>query len=103
MDGGAGVPWRAIESCAELCQIFDALFLATENTRLLPGGEEPVYLPADASCAHDRIVFRHDYVASALHEIAHWCIAGAARQLRLGALALQPSPVMPGVNRCRAS
>lgn len=71
---------RAIASSAELCALFDALFLETENTRLLAGGEEPVYLPADATHPHHRIVFRHDWLASALHEIAHWCIAGTARR-----------------------
>lgn len=65
---------------AELCALFDELFLATENTRLVPGGEEPLYVPADARRPWHRIVFRHDYLASALHEVAHWCIAGAARR-----------------------
>jgi elongation factor P hydroxylase len=74
-------PTRAIADAAELCALFDALFLETENTCLLAGGEEPVYLPADAAHPHHRIVFRHDWLASALHEVAHWCIAGAARRL----------------------
>ena len=65
---------------ATLIELFDREFLATENTRLEGGGEEPVYLPADARCANHRIVFRHDYAASALHEVAHWCIAGSARR-----------------------
>ena len=60
--------------------LFDGLFLASENTCLLQGGAEPVYLPADADHPQNRIVFRLDYAASALHEIAHWCIAGAARR-----------------------
>lgn len=63
-----------------LCEVFDALFLAAENTRLLAGGDEPVYLPADGEHAQDRIVFRLDYAQSALHEVAHWCIAGSARR-----------------------
>ncbi len=67
--------------CDALCALFDALFLESENTRLVKGGEEPVYLPADAGCAEHRVVFRLDYVPSALHEIAHWCIAGPARRL----------------------
>ncbi|MFM7274442.1 MAG: elongation factor P hydroxylase [Gammaproteobacteria bacterium] len=67
-------------SAASVCALFDALFLPTENTRLLAGGEEPLYLPAGTAGAPARIVFRHDYVASALHEVAHWCIAGAARR-----------------------
>jgi hypothetical protein len=73
-------PARAITDAAELCALFDAQFLETENTRLVGGGEEPVYLPADASHPYHRIVFRHDWIASALHEVAHWCIAGAARR-----------------------
>jgi elongation factor P hydroxylase len=64
-----------------LCALFDGLFLPGENTRLLSGGEEPVYLPADQLSPHHRVVFRHDYVSSALHEVAHWCIAGPARRL----------------------
>lgn len=67
-------------SAAALCALFDAVFLPTENTCLLGGGEEPVYLPAEPSGMPARIVFRHDYVSSALHEIAHWCIAGPARR-----------------------
>ena len=58
--------------CDALCALFDALFLESENTRLVKGGEEPVYLPADAGCAEHRVVFRLDYVPSALHEIAHF-------------------------------
>lgn len=59
---------------------FDRLFALTENTRLVAGGEEPVYLPADAGCSWHRIVFREDFVASALHEVAHWCVAGPVRR-----------------------
>lgn len=66
-----------------LCALFDALFRESENTILLHGGDEPVYLPADAQEVYHRIVFRHDYVSSALHEIAHWCIAGPERRLRV--------------------
>lgn len=70
----------AAPDAAALCALFDALFLATENTRLVAGGEEPIYLPAGPEHPESRLVFRHDYVSSALHEIAHWCIAGAARR-----------------------
>jgi elongation factor P hydroxylase len=69
--------------CDALCALFDELFLASENTRLVKGGDEPVYLPADAQCPEHRIVFRLDYAPSALHEIAHWCIAGTERRLLL--------------------
>jgi len=40
------------------------------------GGEEPVYLPGTPA----KIIFTHDYFSSALHEVAHWCIAGKARR-----------------------
>ena len=63
-----------------LCALFDRVFREDQNTVLVAGGEEPVYLPADERFPHHRIVFRHDYVASALHEVAHWCVAGAARR-----------------------
>ena len=39
-----------------------------------------MYLPADADHPCHRVVFAHGFYASALHEIAHWCIAGAARR-----------------------
>lgn len=71
---------RDTPSAATICALFDALFLPLENTRLLAGGEEPVYLPAEPGGTPARIVFRHDYVASALHEVAHWCIAGPGRR-----------------------
>lgn len=61
----------------DLVKIFNDCFAGDWNTRLIPGGEEPVYLPAkDLSGCH-RVVFTRDYFSSALHEIAHWCIAGS--------------------------
>ncbi len=53
------------------------------GTLLLHGGDEPLYLPADHHCPYHRIYFAHGYLASALHELAHWCQAGAARRLRV--------------------
>lgn len=63
-----------------LTDLFNQLFMETYNTRLEGGGEEPVYLPANNSCRYHRLIFRSDYVSSAFHEIAHWCIAGDARR-----------------------
>lgn len=59
--------------------IFDALFAETYRTRLRGGAPEPVYLPA-ARKGHHLIVFKEDFGASALHEVAHWCIAGPRRR-----------------------
>jgi len=74
-----------------LVALFDLSFPELD-TRLLPhpdawrrdfrGGfaTEPVYLPADEDCPFNRIVFAHGFFASALHEVAHWCIAGERRR-----------------------
>ncbi|WP_051326845.1 elongation factor P hydroxylase [Aliagarivorans taiwanensis] len=49
------------------------------QTVLVAGGEEPLYVPASAT-QPAKIIFRDEYFNSALHEIAHWCIAGPARR-----------------------
>jgi hypothetical protein len=64
----------------DVVRIFDDLFASTFNTRLIAGGEEPIYLPAKQVDKRHRLVFSHDYFSSALHEISHWCIAGAERR-----------------------
>src|SRR5690606_39383874 len=38
------------------------------------------YLPASEPDGLARVVFAHGFFASALHEIAHWCIAGDYRR-----------------------
>ncbi len=65
----------------DLIVLFNATFTETENTVLLKGGHEPIYIPAKSVQQHHQIVFAHGYFASALHEIAHWCIAGKQRRL----------------------
>ena len=47
--------------------------------RLVGGFEEPLYLPATDDCVAE-IRFRSDYPSSALHEVAHWCLAGERRR-----------------------
>ncbi|WP_440056737.1 elongation factor P hydroxylase (plasmid) [Pseudoalteromonas sp. T1lg65] len=64
----------------DLINIFNTLFLARYNTRLVRGEHEPIYLPANDSCANHQVVFAHGYYASGLHEIAHWLVAGKARR-----------------------
>ncbi|MCY7296573.1 elongation factor P hydroxylase [Alteromonas sp. a30] len=63
-----------------LIRLFNSTFYANYNTRLVKGEDEPVYLPADANCDHHRIIFAHGFFASALHETAHWLVAGAKRR-----------------------
>ena len=49
------------------------------GVRLLGGASEPVYEPgSDGEPAVIR--YTRDYPASALHELAHWCIAGSRRR-----------------------
>ncbi len=66
---------------SDLITVFNDTFLHSLNTELVQGGDEPIYLPADAEHAHHRIIFARGYYASALHEIGHWLIAGPERRL----------------------
>ncbi|TQV67782.1 elongation factor P hydroxylase [Exilibacterium tricleocarpae] len=77
----AGEPTRRHWHCDHLIDVFERNFLASHNTRLVKNGVEPVYLPARRPGERHRIVFTRDYFASALHEVAHWCIAGPQRRL----------------------
>lgn len=63
-----------------LIELFNRQFLPLRNTELVCCEPEPIYRPADAQHSHHRIIFAHGFFASALHEIAHWCIAGHARR-----------------------
>ncbi|WP_434356221.1 elongation factor P hydroxylase [Parasalinivibrio latis] len=64
----------------DLIAVFNREFLDAENTELLLGGDEPIYLPADNEHPHNRIIFARGFFASALHELAHWCVAGPERR-----------------------
>ncbi len=65
----------------DLINIFNDTFYSSFNTKLELGGDEPIYLPADAEIDYHRIIFARGFYASALHEIAHWCVAGPERRL----------------------
>ncbi|MEH6564504.1 MAG: elongation factor P hydroxylase [Halopseudomonas sp.] len=67
--------------CDDLVTLFDHCFAGDYNTRLQGGFSEPEYLPADAEASYHRIHFTRDYFRSALHEVAHWCVAGPQRRL----------------------
>lgn len=69
-----------VHHCQDLIVIFNDLFEQNENTILVGGAEEPIYLPGNDEHTRDRVIFTRDYFASALHEIAHWCLAGAERR-----------------------
>ncbi len=80
----------------DLIHLFNDTFFEGYNTRLIKGGNEPLYLPAnslpqsgspdttalnDKVCSYHQIIFARGYYASAFHEISHWCQAGEARRL----------------------
>lgn len=71
---------KSMHECRDLIFLFNALFEHSENTILVGNGDEPLYLPSDESNSINRIIFTRDYFASALHEVAHWCIAGDKRR-----------------------
>lgn len=64
----------------DLIMLFNATF-AHYQTVLMGGADEPLYQPASESSGRHQIHFRADYFRSALHEIAHWCVAGPERRL----------------------
>ncbi|WP_404418648.1 elongation factor P hydroxylase [Marinospirillum sp.] len=64
----------------KLIQLFAELFYDRYQTRLVRGGEEPLYLPASMTGDDHQIIFARGYFTSALHELAHWCVAGEKRR-----------------------
>jgi len=63
----------------DLVDIFNRLFAVTENTIIEIGVKEPFYQAAIED--QKAIIFsREDFFSSALHEIAHWTIAGYERR-----------------------
>ncbi len=79
----------------EIARRFNAAFLRSHRTVLIGGGLEPLYLPAEG---HRPAVIRYtrDYAQSALHELAHWCLAGSRRRNRLDyGYWYQPPPRSP--------
>lgn len=64
----------------DLERIFAACFRAAYRTVLVGGAAEPLYAPATSPDELHRVFYRADYPSSALHETAHWCIAGRRRR-----------------------
>ena len=60
----------------QVMRLFNQEFAESDTTELIGGAAEPYYEPGSLN----RIYFRADYVRSALHEIAHWCVAGRRRR-----------------------
>ena len=61
---------------SDVARVFNLVFV--DHKVVMNGGHaEPLYIP---SVRIAEIQYRQDYTASALHEAAHWCIAGQGRR-----------------------
>lgn len=67
----------------DLITVFNDCFAKTYNTVLVKGEDEPLYLPADENRPYHTLFFAHGFFSSALHECAHWLIAGEARRRQI--------------------
>lgn len=72
-----------VHDYADLISIFNSCFQAQYNTILVKGEEEPIYLPANDTHPVNRVIFAHGFFSSALHECAHWLIAGEERRTQI--------------------
>ncbi len=67
----------------DLITLFNRCFQSCYHTVLIAGEEEPIYLPMSAKQTYHQVVFANGFYSSALHEIAHWCIAGERRRQQI--------------------
>lgn len=67
--------------------LFHTTFYREYQTRLYGGAAEPLYEPEKYNETTQRrehcIYYRDNYFASALHEVAHWCLAGEQRRRQI--------------------
>jgi elongation factor P hydroxylase len=66
---------------SDLIEIFNQCFQESYQTILVKGGDEPLYIPANTNHPYHQVIFARGFFSSALHEIAHWLIAGEKRRL----------------------
>ena len=76
MQAGRPLTDREIAGC------FNVGLGRQHRVRLVGGACEPEYLPENDS-RWAVLRYSHDFARSALHELAHWCIAGRARRKRV--------------------
>jgi elongation factor P hydroxylase len=63
----------------QIAGCFNTHFAHDHNVRLVGGARDPEYLPG-TGLSPAFIRYTRDYARSALHELAHWCIAGPRRR-----------------------
>jgi elongation factor P hydroxylase len=64
----------------DLINLFESCFKDSYQTILVKGESEPIYIPKSEANHYHQLVFAHGFFASALHETAHWCVAGDERR-----------------------
>lgn len=64
---------------SDFTQLINQDYLKSYNTVLIGGFSEPFYQPVQQN-QPAQIQFTRDYFRSALHELAHWCVAGEERR-----------------------
>ncbi|MDG2914991.1 elongation factor P hydroxylase [Bisgaard Taxon 10/6] len=70
----------------DIIAIFNGCFEKEFNTKLVKGGDEPIYIPAEHKTPgydvlpYHAIYFARGFYSSALHEISHWLVAGTERR-----------------------
>ncbi len=70
-----------VHRATDLERLFRETFFDRYQTVLEGGFDEPVYRAGDPGTgAPARIRYTRDYFRSALHEVAHWCVAGERRR-----------------------
>jgi elongation factor P hydroxylase len=74
------MPIVPVMTHARIAASFNARF--GRRATLIGGAREPLYLPP-APARPAIIRYTHDYAQSALHEIAHWCLASPGRRARV--------------------
>ena len=73
------MPGRPVATDRSIAGLFNVRLGPQYATLLIGGADEPLYLPARC---RERALLRYtrDYARSALHELAHWSLAGARRR-----------------------
>ena len=69
----------------EVARRFNRAFGVSHQTVMIGGAPEPLYVPGErtggaAQGGRSIIRYREDFTLSALHEVAHWCIASRQRR-----------------------
>ncbi|RAJ93662.1 hypothetical protein B0I24_11620 [Aliidiomarina maris] len=71
---------KLTHNAQDAIELFNRTFAQTYNTRLVLGADEPLYKPASNRVPYHQVIFAHGFFRSALHEAAHWCVAGPVRR-----------------------